>query len=333
MNKYLPFYTRWCQKDCRLFSTYTCLLIRWIIHLIFFFFYRSENETNKIKKVRRKKKKVLCRGNIFHSLTRTRSKSGIKGSHSVDKQDLLNIAFNIARIPRALARQSNEYTRRQNIFMNEHKTVSRGRFASIVLGASTRSIGREATEWERKREREVGKGEILVGARYAFTKRGTLVARLGSSTSSSVSCVRQHRVNNFTPLFTTLTWNSYPIRIPAFAQRLVSRSVGFFVVRILLRNDRWIARSIPSFVDGYKHRFYYRPLIFDSWKMRVMEKWKNMTERVRGKLTNWEHDWERHIRNWIINQFDLKDVVLSASIKVLPMKFRHSSRSGILTLT
>lgn len=60
-------------------------------------------------------------------------------------------------------------------------------------------------------------------------------------------------------------------------------------------------------------------------------------ERVREKLTNWEHDWERHIRNWIISQFDLKDLVLSAipseSLFFLPMKFRHSSVGGNATLT
>lgn len=44
-----------CRRDCRLFSIYTYLLIRWIIHLIFFFFRRSENETNKIKKCEGKK--------------------------------------------------------------------------------------------------------------------------------------------------------------------------------------------------------------------------------------------------------------------------------------
>ena len=35
-----------------------------------------------------------------------------------------------------------------------------------------------------------------------------------------------------------------------------------------------------------------------------------------GKLTNCEHDWEWHIRNWIISQFNLRDLVLSASIRV-----------------
>lgn len=39
-------------------------------------------------------------------------------------------------------------------------------------------------------------------------------------------------------------------------------------------------------------------------------------ERVREKLTNCEHDWEWHTRNWIISQFNLRDLVLSASIRV-----------------
>lgn len=85
----------------------------------------------------------------------------------------------------------------------------------------------------------------------------------------------------------------------------------------------------PVIVDWYLTR--------EKWEFGESEKKKkkydevnDRRERVREKLTNWEHDWERHIRNWIISQFDLKDLVLSASIRVsvfLPMKFRHSSRS------
>lgn len=76
--------------------------------------------------------------------------------------------------------------------------------------------------------------------------------------------------------------------------------------------------------------------------MRVWKKKEIRTQMigwkgVREKLTNWEHDWERHIRNWIISQFDLKDLVLSAipseSLFFLPMKFRHSSVGGNATLT
>lgn len=147
-----------------------------------------------------KKKRIDYYGNIFQVEREYGESLSIKGSDSVDNRDLLNIAFNIARIPRASARQSNEYTGDKTfLWTNIKPWVAVGSHQSFSGWA--RSIGREAAE--REREREPGKGEIFVHARYAFTKRGTLVARLGSSSSSSVSCVRQHHLNNFTPLFTT----------------------------------------------------------------------------------------------------------------------------------
>lgn len=57
-----------------------------------------------------KKKRIDYYGNIFQVEREYGESLSIKGSDSVDNRDLLNIAFNIARIPRASARQSNEYT-------------------------------------------------------------------------------------------------------------------------------------------------------------------------------------------------------------------------------
>lgn len=66
------------------------------------------------------------------------------------------------------------------------------------------------------------------------------------------------------------------------------------------------------------------PIFDEKWKFKKERK-SNMTngilviyriERVREKLTNCEHDWEWHTRNWIISQFNLRDLVLSASIRV-----------------
>lgn len=98
-----------------------------------------------------KKKRIDYYGNIFQVEREYGESLSIKGSDSVDNRDLLNIAFNIARIPRASARQSNEYTGDKTfLWTNIKPWVAVGSHQSFSGWA--RSIGREAAERERERE-------------------------------------------------------------------------------------------------------------------------------------------------------------------------------------
>lgn len=133
-------------------NKYFILLIKRLCYCHFRIIYLLKMKSKWTKWKRVKKKRIDYYGNIFQVEREYGESLSIKGSDSVDNRDLLNIAFNIARIPCASARQSNEYTGDKTfLWTNIKPWVAVGSHQSFSGWA--RSIGREAAERERERER------------------------------------------------------------------------------------------------------------------------------------------------------------------------------------